>query len=120
MEVWLYKVKRFLFHPVIFTAWLVDVVCVFSLWWYATMHFTASEQLLFLRYAVGVGVDFVGSSHLLFIFPGLATILLMGNLIVGYIFFERARHTAIVITGFSLLLTIYLGIALVLAVSLNV
>lgn len=120
MEVWLYKVKRFLFHPFVFTVLAVDILAITGLWWYSVTNFTQSEQLLLVRYAVGVGVDFVGQPAILFVFPGLATVIMLGNAIIGYLFFEHARYTSFIITGISLLTTMYLGIALVLAVSLNI
>ena len=120
MEILWYKIKRFLFNPWVFGLLTTAAVTNMFLWYYAVTHFSSGAQLLFLRYSVGVGVDFVGNPRILFLFPSLSTGVMVLFAILAFVLFEKARQTAIVICGLAGILSWYTVIALLLAVSLNI
>jgi len=120
MEILWYKIKRFLFNPWVFGILLVSTATNLFLWYYAVTHFSNETQLLFLRYSVGVGVDFVGNTRILFLFPAISTAITALFGVLAFLMFEKAKLTAIVICGMAWVIASYNVIALLLAVSLNI
>lgn len=120
MEILWYKIKRFLFNPWVFGLLTTAAMTNVFLWYYAVTHFSSGAQLLFVRYSVGVGVDFVGNPRILFLFPALATAVMVLFAILAFLLFEKARLSATVICGLACIVSWYTVIALLLAVSLNI
>ena len=111
----LYLKKTWTLVPLIISVLLNSFVWFWILW-----HIGPTEELVFLHYTVLFGVDFIGPWWNLLYIPitGLAIILI--NLCIGWIFFGKDQFIARVLQLVSILAHIFLIIATILIVFLNI
>lgn len=131
-----YNVRRFVTDRIVLTALIVGGLLQLLMWGYILLHYdvllsgVAIEQsatnlashnqlTTFLHYTVGIGVDYVGEPRDIFTLPIVGLILLLANTLLAYVLHAKAVYTSYVLLGISDFLHIFLLIATMLVISLN-
>jgi len=75
---------------------------------------------IFLHYNILFGVDFIGPWWQIFFLPAIGLLILIINTVLSWLFFQKDKFGAYLLLGVALLCEIFLFIATVLLVFLNV
>lgn len=87
--------------------------------WLLAFLFPRHDSAAILHYTSSVGIDFVGTSRHILILPGVGTLILVLNLLVGRLVFNVDPRTAWVLWSTGLIIQIILNLSLIFLISLN-
>lgn len=88
--------------------------------WVQALLFPRHQAIAILHYTSRVGIDFVGEGRHIMVLPAAGGLILMLNLVVGWLIVDADRRTAWVLWSAVPLVQVILGIALLFLRSLNV
>lgn len=120
MGVLLYKIKRFVTNKWVFFNLLFVVLVQLFMWSYLFVNYKYYDADTFLHYTVGIGVDLVGKRNQLFMIPLSGFTILIVNSVVAFTLYEKNKISSIFLEFFVSIAHLYLIIATLLIVSLNV
>ena len=120
MGVLLYKIKRFGTNKWVFFNLLFVVLVQLFMWSYLFLNYKYYDADTFLHYTVGIGVDLVGKRNQLFVIPLAGLTIALVNSVIAYSVYEKNKIASIFLEFFVSITHLYLIIATLLIVSLNV
>lgn len=89
------------------------IFCVASLVLVAT-SIEPTDRLLVLHYSIPFGIDLVGKWYLMWVYPGVALVIFLLNVLFGYVGYSRDRVLTVSIFSLTLLceMIIFVGLLL--------
>jgi hypothetical protein len=90
------------------------------LWWYTLANVHKTGERFFLHYNITFGPDLVGEWWQIFLFPALGLLVVLINFALSLFFYNKDKFLARVLTATVVLSHIFLLIATILIVRLNV
>ena len=100
-------------------AGLALAINLFS-WFWLSIQIPSTGEQLFLHYSVLYGVDYIGDGWKIFYVPLLGMIILVINVLLGWIFYNKDKFMAQLLNFAALVCQIFILITVFLLVFLNV
>ncbi|MDO8499627.1 MAG: hypothetical protein Q7S66_03130 [bacterium] len=114
-----YSPKLYLRDRWIFASLLLAVVSQGFSWWYIFYNIKPSPEQFFLHYNIIFGVDLAGEWWKLLYLPIAGLVVIIVNFSLSFYFYERERLLARLLSLAAALFHIFLVVATVLIVGLN-
>lgn len=120
MRLRLYPLKLYLFSlPVALLSGLALVLNLFS-WLWLWIEIPRGVDQIFLHYSILFGVDYIGGRTELFYVPLLGLAIWFVNVLIGWLLYRKDTFMSYVLSFVNLLCQIFIVIAALLLVFLNV
>lgn len=92
----------------------------FFIWWYIFSNIQPSDEQIFLHYNIIFGIDLVGVWWKILYLPIIGGIMFLFNFLLSYFFYNFDRFLARLLAAWIFLIHIFLLVAVVLLVGLNI
>ena len=119
-SIMLYSPKLFVRDPWVLIPLSLSIVFQLLSWWYPYAHIHASAGQIFLHYTSLFGVDLVGEWWKIFYLPVGGLVIVLVNFTVSFLFYRMDKFLSRFLCIFTLLIEIFLTIAIWLIVGLNI
>ena len=116
----LYSPKLFVRDWLVGIPLLVSIGAMVFMWWYTIGHIHPTTEQIFLHYNVIFGIDLAGAWWKIFYMPGSGTLIFLLNYFLAIWFYLEDKFLARLLTVITAVWEIFLIIATVLIVGLNI
>jgi len=99
---------------------IITVASVVFIWWYVSSYIHPTGEQIFLHYNAIFGIDLVGPWWHIFYLPAAATIIFLVNYPLALWFYRADKFLARLLTALTAVWEIFLVVAAVLIVGLNI
>lgn len=120
MEKPFYPIKLYLKNKVIALTLLLGITLNLGTWGWLLWNIHAQEDLIFLRYNVLFGVDLIGEWWKIIYLPITGLCIIFINAVLGWILYSRDSYVAILLHVAAVLCQVFILIAALILVFLNV